>query len=70
MNSDHQRQADLHRLDPRRMLSAPRDGPTVRSSTKEIGAARAPARSISASSEDSMGLSRPVIWNWAPSATG
>ena len=31
-------------------------GPTVRSSTKVMGAARAPARNMSASSEDSAGL--------------
>ena len=31
-------------------------------------AASAPARNISASSEASAGLSRPVIWNCAPSA--
>ncbi|MNZ82774.1 hypothetical protein D3C78_1014800 [compost metagenome] len=35
------------------MLSAPRLGPMVRSSAKYIGAARPPARSSRASSDDS-----------------
>ena len=47
---------------PRWMLSAPRLGPTVRSSTISTGAANAPARSSSDSSLASLTLSRPSIW--------
>ena len=50
------------------MLSAPRLGPTVLSSTKVIGAAKAPALKRRASSEDSLGLSRPVILKVVPRA--
>ena len=50
------------------MLSAPRLGPTVLSSTNVIGAARAPALSKRASSEDSLGLSSPVILKVVPNA--
>ena len=50
------------------MLSAPRLGPTVLSSTKVIGAAKAPALSSKANSEDSLGLSRPVILKVVPRA--
>jgi len=53
---------------PMRMLSAPSEGPTARSSTKSSGAASAPERSSSASSADSAGLSRPVMRNCVPSA--
>ena len=46
------------------MLSAPKDGPTVPSSTKFIGAANAPALRSKANSEAALGLSKPVILNW------
>ena len=49
---------------PTRMLSAPKDGPTVPSSTKFIGAANAPALKSRANSEAALGLSKPVILNW------
>ncbi len=47
---------------PCAMLSLPRLGPTVRSSTMSMGAARAPARSRRARSRASRVDSRPVIW--------
>ena len=53
---------------PACILSAPKLGPTVRSSTKRIGAANAPALSNKANSEDSLGLSKPVILNEVPRA--
>ena len=53
---------------PASMLSAPKLGPTVRSSTKRIGAAKAPALRSKANSEDSLGLSKPVILKVVPSA--
>ena len=53
---------------PASILSAPRLGPTVLSSTKRIGAAKAPALSNRANSEDSLGLSKPVILKVVPSA--
>ena len=46
------------------MLSAPKEGPTVPSSTKFIGAAKAPALRSNANSEAAFGLSKPVILNW------
>ena len=49
------------------MLSRPRLGPTVRSSTISTGAASAPARSSSARLRASSVLSSPVIWKRAPS---
>ena len=51
-------------LIPRAILSAPKEGPIVPSSTKSIGAARAPALSNKANSEASAGESNPVILNW------
>ena len=51
---------------PFSMLSAPRLGPTVRSSTISIGAASAPARSSSATSLASLTLMRPLIWTRPP----
>ena len=49
---------------PNLILSAPKEGPIVPSSTKFIGAASAPALSNKASSEASAGESNPVIRNW------
>ena len=48
---------------PNLILSAPKEGPIVPSSTKFIGAASAPALSNKASSEASAGESNPVIRN-------
>ena len=48
---------------PNLILSAPKDGPIVPSSTKSIGAANAPARKSKANSEASSGESKPVILN-------
>ena len=45
------------------MLSAPNEGPMVPSSTKFIGAARAPALRRRANSDASAGESKPVILN-------
>ena len=53
---------------PAFILSSPKLGPTVLSSTNLIGAAKAPALKSRASSEDSLGLSSPVILNWVPRA--
>ena len=47
---------------PFRMESAPRDGPTVRSSRIWTGAGRAPARSTIARSLASSAVKPPVIW--------
>ena len=46
---------------PRVMLSAPSEGPTVRSSMMSMGAASAPARSSSATSLASRVDMRPLI---------
>ena len=46
---------------PLRMESAPREGPTVRSSRTLTGAGRAPARSTIARSRASSVVNRPVI---------
>ncbi|MCY1419504.1 hypothetical protein D9M71_350940 [compost metagenome] len=67
MNTDTKSMPQREASTPLAMLSAPRLGPMVRSSAKYIGAARPPARSSRASSEDSPGASRPVMRNWLPS---
>ncbi|MCY1425745.1 hypothetical protein D9M71_415410 [compost metagenome] len=67
MNSDTNSMPHREASIPLTMLSAPRLGPMVRSSAKYIGAARPPARSSRASSEDSPWPFRPVIRNWLPS---
>ena len=48
---------------PLSILSCPKLGPTVRSSTISTGAANAPALSKSDKLRASCGLSRPVVWN-------
>ncbi len=53
-------------LKPLSMFSAPRDGPTVRSSTISIGAASAPARISSATSLASRVVMRPLICTRPP----
>ena len=53
-------------LIPNSIFSFPRLGPTVLSSTNFIGAARAPARSKSASSLASAGEPTPVILKLVP----
>src|SRR5690625_6696929 len=61
MNSSTTPRPQMSELTPWAMFSAPREGPIVRSSTKYIGAASAPARRSNASSEASAGESSPVI---------
>ena len=51
---------------PRLILSAPRLGPTVRSSTISIGAASAPARNSNATSRASVVVMRPLICTRPP----
>ena len=52
-------------LVPRATFSAPRLGPTTRSSMKSIGAASEPARSSLARFSASV-FSRPVVWKFLP----
>ena len=53
---------------PTAMFSAPRLGPTVRSSTISMGAASEPARSSNARSLASLVVKRPLIWKRPPSS--
>ena len=66
MNSTTPRKPQATLLKPLAMLSAPRLGPMVRSSTISIGAASEPARSSSAVSAASCVVMRPLICTRPP----
>lgn len=66
MNSATARNPNKVELNPLEMLSAPRLGPTVRSSMISIGAASAPALNSKATSRASVLLMRPLICTRPP----